>query len=45
MEMEPENKETIIELFSDSSIPFWKEEVEHVAVGGKRKIFDVYLIK
>lgn len=41
---ESKNKETIIELFSDSIIPFWKEEVEHVVVGGKRKIFDVYLV-
>lgn len=44
MANEPENKEAIIELFSDSIIPFWKEEVEHVVVGGRRKIFDVYLV-
>ena len=37
-------KEIIFESFSDTIIPFWAEEVAHVVVGGKTKIFDVFVV-
>lgn len=41
----PKTKAKIFELFVDSIIPFWKDEVEHVVVGGKSKVFDLFIIK
>jgi len=42
---EPELKKSIISDFNDVILPFWKEEVEKVVVGGKVKEFMVYLIE
>ena len=39
----PKTKETIFELFVDAIIPFWKDEVEQVFVGGKSKEFNVFI--
>lgn len=41
----PKDKETIFELFSDYIIPFWNEEVKHVVVEGKTKIFDIFIVE
>lgn len=40
-----EIKNTIFELFIDTIIPFWKDEVVDVVVGGKPKEFDVFIVK
>ena len=40
----PKLKRDIMDCFSDTIIPFWAEEVEHVVVEGKTKIFDVFVV-
>ena len=39
-----EIKKEIMDCFNDSIIPFWAEEVVHVVVGGKTKIFDIFVV-
>ena len=39
-----DKKKIIFESFYDTIIPFWTEEVEHVVVEGKTKIFDVFVV-
>ena len=40
-----DKKKIIFESFYDTIIPFWTEEVEHVVVEGKTKIFDVFVVE
>lgn len=45
MTKEQEKKELLFELFEEAITPFWKEEVEHVVVGGEKKEFKVFIEK
>lgn len=45
MKEDPERKAKIIYYFNESIIPFWKEDVEKVVVGGKSKIFKVVIVE
>ncbi len=37
-------KELVLRTFKMIILPFWEEEVKHVAVGSKPKKFQVYLV-
>ncbi|EGO5829996.1 hypothetical protein HKH49_002731 [Enterococcus faecalis] len=45
MKDDPKIKNKIIYYFEESIIPFWQDEVEHVVVDGKAKIFKVFIVK
>ncbi|ELZ4686033.1 barstar family protein [Enterococcus faecalis] len=45
MKDDPKIKNKIIYYFEESIIPFWQDEVEHVVVDGKTKIFKVFIVK
>lgn len=45
MEDEPDRKKKIVYYFNESIIPFWKDEVENVIVGGKSRVFEVFIVK
>lgn len=40
----PNLRDKIIGGFSNTILPFWKEEIKHVVVGGEPKSFMVYLV-
>ena len=41
---EPTLKEDLIHDFQEYLLPFWESEVEQTVVGGKKKMFNVYLV-
>ena len=41
---DPQMKEIIMTSFQDSVLPFWQKDVEHCVVGGRAKLFNVYLV-
>ncbi|MDQ7896036.1 barstar family protein [Lactiplantibacillus plantarum] len=38
-------KEIVIESFTDVVLPFWEKDVVRIMVGGKPRIFEVYIVK
>ena len=43
LENDKQFKEVIFKCFEEDILPFWEKEVETVIVGGKPKVFNVYL--
>lgn len=44
MKSDPESKKDIIDSYENLILPWWREDVKHFMVGGKTKLFQVYLI-